>query len=348
MVRMPVVFVSHAFDDRGLVDKFVDIILKLGCGMPVEQIFYSSGEDTGVPSGRDLIHHVREQVSESVLVIAIITPTFQTRPVCVAELGAAWGRSDNLFPVAAPGMQRTDMEGVLRGMTVRYLNDSGALDELRDQIKKLTGIESSTATWGRHKGQWLREVDNLTGELSRPETVTPEELEQVRSDLDGAREALGAAEAEAHVLRERINEYQRAVTVEERKAALLPKDEKQRFDVLVEEAHAAMRGLDHQIVGDAMYFDRFRDGMPFPNAYEDQYRNEAAHTAQDAGFLKENSYGLLAPDEEVLAVAKAQAAVQDLHRFFSGTSQEFDAWFQQEYGAPPQLRRKAIWDQLLG
>ena len=94
---MPAVFVSHAFDDRGLVDRFVDTILKLGCGLPITEIFYSSGEDTGIPSGRDLIHHVREEVSDSSLVLAIITPTFQTRPICVAELGAGGAAATTYF-----------------------------------------------------------------------------------------------------------------------------------------------------------------------------------------------------------------------------------------------------------
>ena len=285
---MSVVFVSHAFDDRGLVDEFGDTVLKLGCGLRVEQIFYSSGEDTGVPSGRDLIYHVREQVGESVLVVAIITPTFQTRPVCVAELGAAWARSDNLFPLAAPGMPRTDMDGVLQGMTVRYLNDSAALDELRDRIEKLTGSKSATATWGRHKGQWLRDVDDLATKLDRPKTVTPEELQQVKNDRDAAQQALAEVEAEVKELKGRIQDYQAAVTAEGRKAALLPKDEKKRFDALVKEAHGAIRALD-PIVREAMYFERFQEGMPWPNAYDDRYRSDAVHKAVEAGTLIENS-----------------------------------------------------------
>jgi hypothetical protein len=112
-VLMPEVFVSHAAADGALVDPFVDTVLKLGCGLDEAKIFYSSGEDTGLPSGFDLLHHVREEAAEAGLVVAIISPMFETRPVCVAELGAAWSRTGNLFPLAVPGMARTDMEGVL-------------------------------------------------------------------------------------------------------------------------------------------------------------------------------------------------------------------------------------------
>src|SRR4051794_22030429 len=101
---MPGVFVSHASADSVLVDEFVDTVLRLGCGLGPETLFYTSGADTGVPSGSDLLAHVRSRVSDATLVVAILTPTYQTRSVCVAELGAAWARTGNLFPLLAPNM----------------------------------------------------------------------------------------------------------------------------------------------------------------------------------------------------------------------------------------------------
>jgi hypothetical protein len=61
---MPGIFISHAAADKQSVDTFVDNIVRLGCGVPAESIFYSSGPDTGVPSGSDLNTYVREKVSD--------------------------------------------------------------------------------------------------------------------------------------------------------------------------------------------------------------------------------------------------------------------------------------------
>ncbi|MGO8869860.1 MAG: toll/interleukin-1 receptor domain-containing protein [Acidimicrobiales bacterium] len=154
---MPGVFISHAFADKSLVDEFVDTVVKLGCGLKSDQIFYSSGEDTGIPSGYDLLRHVRNEVGEAGLVIAIVSPAFQARPVCIAELGAAWSRVDNLFPLAVPGMDRTDMEGVLQGMVVRYLDDSAALAIARRTPRSCRG-SGGQATQGHHMGQVQSEV----------------------------------------------------------------------------------------------------------------------------------------------------------------------------------------------
>ena len=190
------VFVSHASADAELVDKFVDRLLRNGCNLGPDDLFYSSGEDTGVPSGEDLIATVRKEVSDATLVIAVITPTYQTRPICIAELGAAWGRAGHLMPLMLPGLPRSDLEGVLAGMTIKTLEDSGALDELHDRVRSVTGVDVRAATWNRHKQRWQRELPELLPGVPRLATITPAEVEQLRRDVNGARAALDELEAE--------------------------------------------------------------------------------------------------------------------------------------------------------
>ena len=57
-----------------------------------------------VPSGYDLNTYVREQSGSAGLVVALVTPSCQTPPFCIAELEAARSRSDYLFPLLAPGL----------------------------------------------------------------------------------------------------------------------------------------------------------------------------------------------------------------------------------------------------
>ena len=163
---MPGVFVSHAFQDKPFDDDFVDIVIRLGCSVDPRAIFYSSGEDTGVPSGHDLLGHVLVRVGDASLVVAIISPMFQTRPVCIAKPGAAWSRAGNLFPLAVPGIKRTDLEGVLEGMAVRYIDDAAALDELYDRVGHALGARSSAATWGSLQGE-------VAGERWKPREGAP-------------------------------------------------------------------------------------------------------------------------------------------------------------------------------
>lgn len=343
---MPRIFVSHAYSDRVLVDPFVDTVLRLGCGLSADDLFYSSGEDTGIKDGDNLLDQVRQRVSEAGLVIAMISPVFQTRPVCVAELGAAWSRAGHLFPLAVPEMERTDMEGVLSGMLVRYINDQAALDALHDRVSELRGERSATTTWGRYKARWLANVAAYADQLKSPDVFSSEDVARLEADLDGTRSALTESETENRDLRERLDKLAAATGEEERRQALLPTDEKERFDALVKLANEGLRKLD-PIVREAVYYDLCDGSMPWPNAYSDKDRNEEAHTAVHNGDLYENSDGQLSLDTDTTDVANAQIAVADLQEMLTNCSEEFDTWFRHANGNAPNLTRKRVWDAVI-
>ena len=54
------------------------------------------------------------------------------------------------------------------------------------------------------------------------------------------------------------------------------------------------------------------------------------------------------PDFDVTAVKEASDAIDALQTFFNNdSSEEFDAKFKQEHGAPPDLTRGIVWDSLI-
>ena len=158
MPLVPGVFVSHAASDKTFVDAFVDNLLLLGCEVPRQQVFYSSGAANGVPGGADLGAYVRNRVSDDVLVVALITPTFLSRPFCIAELGAAWGRADSLLPLLTPEVSRQELDGVLTGLLVRTVDDDRALDELHDRVGEAVGRLPKATTWTDGKRKWFGDL----------------------------------------------------------------------------------------------------------------------------------------------------------------------------------------------
>lgn len=343
---MPQIFVSHAAADAVLTDPFVDDVLRLGCGLDADQIFYTSGADTGIPSGLDLLHHVRERVAEAGLVIAVITPTFQSRPVCIAEMGAAWSRTGKLFPIAVPGMGRVDLEGVLSGVVVRYLDDSAALDELHKTVGDVVGEHSGAPTWGQYKAKWLASVAAYVAELTVPAIVRASDLDAARTELAGTRAALGASEKHRRELEGQLERVAQAATAEERREALLPQDEHKRFEALVSRASAALGELD-AIVKEAVFYYVAEGRMPWPDAFEDASRRDRAEESLREGDLAEDSEGFLVPDDEVGIVRAALEAVKELRDMLVGCSGQFDNWFREVHDAPPDLSRRRVWTQLL-
>jgi hypothetical protein len=188
------IFISHASADKDMVDTFVDDVLRLGCGITSESIFYSSGADTGVPSGADLNSYVRERVSEVGLVVAVITPAFRASPFCLAELGAAWSRVENLFPLLSPDIARDELDGVLGGLMVKTLDNSNALDELRDRIHKAIGVTATTTTWGTYKSKWLNSARALLPmESAQPGPAPPPKQSLLSKLISGSGSRNGSA-----------------------------------------------------------------------------------------------------------------------------------------------------------
>jgi TIR domain len=340
------VFISHASADKELVDEFVDTIIRLGCGLKSEEIFYSSGEDTGVPSGYDLLSYVRERVGDAGLVVAVISPTFQTRPVCVAELGAAWGVVGNLLPILVPGVARSDLEGVLVGLLAKYLDDGSVLDEVHDRVGEAVGYSSSAATWGRFRAKWLANVERLAKCVPTPRHVVPAELERVEHELVGTREALTDSESERAELEGQIEQLSKAKSADDVRQIRLPKDEIRRFEALRDRAAKTLRALD-DIVAECVWYQMTSGSMPWPNAFEDQYRAPQAQEALNNGYLDLDSDEQLVPNEEFPDVEAARKAVRELQKMLRGDhSERFVDWFREEYRGPMNLTKRAVWDAI--
>jgi hypothetical protein len=336
------IFVSHAGADKPLVDHFVDDVIRLGCGAQSNEIFYSSGEDTGVPSGDDLMAHVRQQVTNTSLVVAVISPNFQTRPVCIAELGAAWSRAGSLFPLLVPEMPRNALAGVLPSMLIRYINDSSALDELHDRLSEVVGFTTSAATWGRFREKWLASVDIYAAEIVTARVPTLRELEVAESNLQSARQALGDAQGEIAELHEQIEKLAKAKTAEGVRQIRLPKSELRRFEALRDDAHIALAALPG-IVQNALWFSIQRQGMPWPKDYSGT--DEVRKSIED-GFLVLTFDDRLEPNGEFGKVQRADTAVREVARFLDNVSVNFSDWFRAKYDMPPKLDNKAVWNAL--
>jgi hypothetical protein len=335
------IFISHASADKVLVDPFVESIIQLGCEVSKESIFYSSGEDTGVPSGSNLNEYVRSSMEKVDLVIAIISPTFQTRPFCIAELGAAWSRVGKLFPIATPGLQHADMQGVLGGLAVRYISDSSALDELHDLIRDLFNHNPGAKTWNRHKNRWLAGVDGYVQLLPKLRVITPADYDRALADLEGTRDALREADATIKAQEVKISRLATA-KAEEVAEILLPDDERERFEMLVKQAREELKKLPH-IVRDAMWYSINHREMPWPDS-----RSADFDDACDRGWLMEASSGEgVNPNDQFDEVRAVSETLQRLNRFLArGTSEAFDEWFRSEYHTPPDLTLKRVWDDI--
>jgi hypothetical protein len=348
---MTKVFVSHASADKEFVDEFVDNVLRIGLGLNGDNLFYSSERDTGIPSGADLMHSLRREVGESTLVIAVITPMYQTRPVCVVELGAAWGRATpkHFFPLLSPGLDRAELEGVIPSALTLRIDDSATLDELSDRIEEALGPQASKTQWGVGKQKWLTAVKRVGPLLSRPDIPTVEEHNALRKEVGELREALAYTSTEVEQWKQRfdqLSEVKDSVEVRRIRVGSKPRD---NFKNALSAAAEALGGFSEP-VRECIYQSLRGSSVAYPNRYSDPDAADAFDDAIERRLIVEEDENRYIPNSEKAKVARAVEGVETLRDAISAekAGPEFAEWFEAEYdGLEPDLRDRDCWEALL-
>jgi hypothetical protein len=338
------VFVSHASPDRVFVDEFVERVLRLGCELSTRQLFYSSGADTGIPSGSDLGSYLRSRLEDVGLVVAIITPTFQTRPYCLAELGAAWVRTGQLFPLLAPDMSQDDLDGVLKGAIVRSIDDPAALDELHDAVLKVTGVRVAAATWSNNKARWLERVSELATSIPSVSVGSVVQLEALKQESADKDAALAASESVLRKLRDKFEELARAKTIDEVNQATLPEDRIERLKMLLEAVWTETDKLELPVT-DVLWRQRRGVQSVWPSEDDDRYFARTMELVDD-GFLLSRD-GVLTVNRRFPVIRRMVDALDRLDEFLATAGEDFEEWFMQIFDLPPDLWAKRVWDTLL-
>lgn len=348
---MPKVFVSHASADKEFVDAFVDTILRIGLGLNGESIFYSSERDTGISSGKDAIATVRKQVGKATLVIAIITPTYQTRPICIAELGAAWGRSDTkrFFPLLAPGLERAQLDGVIPYALAGQIGDPATLDELSDRIETCMGPLASKTQWGVGKQKWLTRVATAAETLNDPDIPTVDGHRAVVQQLADVTKALEYTEQELDTWKAKFAELELSKDATEARRIRVGGDMQSRLEACVSVAQKALNAVPAP-VHEAIY-QSLRSGYAVaPSRFDDPDAADLFDDAIERKLLVEEDDGAYGPNTAKRRVSDAVDAVNELQTLVHpgrGADEAFIEWFLDEYDTEPDLADRDCWEALL-
>lgn len=347
---MDKVFVSHASADKKFVDLFVDNVLYRGLGLQSSEIFYSSERDTGVPTGAELMSYVRQEVSETTLVIAIITPMYQSRPVCVAEFGAAWGRAtpNFVFPLLAPGMKRLELEGVLRSMVTLSIDDEAALDELSDRIEQNWDRNVTKTQWGVGRRKWVTAL-RAAPKLEIPVVPTAEEHQKLLAERDELKATLDEVADELEEWKGKYEKLEKTKDAKASQAIRVGRTVKARFDHAVATATKALRGLPPPVL-EAIYQSLRSNGATRPSTFENPDGVKEFNDAIERNFITERyGDGIFYPNHDKRLVGDAVKAVEVLQDVFkSEAGTDFTDWFEEEHpNLSADLSDRDCWEYLL-
>jgi len=148
------IFVSHAHDDKELVDAFVDLLV-VGAGVRRDDIFCTSLEKMGVPPGENFVQFIKSQIQSPRIVLMVITRNYLQSRFCLCEMGACWALSHKGIPLLVDPIGFEDLDGVITATQAVKLSDSLAMSELKDFIAEQLGLSVNTPIWERKRDAFI-------------------------------------------------------------------------------------------------------------------------------------------------------------------------------------------------
>lgn len=190
------IFISHAVKDKLLADALVDL-LQLGTNVNSDNVFCSSLEGLGIPSGANFVSHIKQEIQTPKVVIALISPNYLASQFCLCELGATWAMSHQMFPLLVPPLSYADVQGVMTGVQLTRVDYKDGLNQFRDQLQAALGIKGTpTARWEKKRDQFLIDLMAILAGLPKPQVVSAAEHDKVKRDYDDARVEIDGLETQ--------------------------------------------------------------------------------------------------------------------------------------------------------
>ncbi|MBG9467716.1 hypothetical protein ABE55_14375 [Bacillus thuringiensis] len=179
-------FISHATADHELVSEIVDF-MEVALKVDRKKIYCTSGEGTKkIRTGTNFISDIKDNVRGTKLVIFILTPNYFKSNFCLAELGAAWAFSSNVYPIVIPPTPRellksTPLSEATQALTLKTYDD---LVEMADEFKDMGAAEYGSAKVLNNRAkrliQWIK--DNCSFDIE--ESVSKAEHSNVQEQLE--------------------------------------------------------------------------------------------------------------------------------------------------------------------
>lgn len=212
------VFISHAVKDSKIAEQLVEL-LEGGVGVPEEEIFCSSLDGYGIPTGKNFVTHIKGQIQKPEVVILLLTPSYFSSNFCLSELGASWAMSHDTFPILVPPLKYEDVKDVLLGTQLAKIEDDIKYNELRDcLLSKVECDKKSNTKWDTKRKSYLSSLKPLLKKISLPEIISTEEHAKLGGELEECQEELLKYEDETQKLKHHIKELESLKDAEQIKA----------------------------------------------------------------------------------------------------------------------------------
>ena len=194
------VFISHSSKDKELAEAIVELI-QHGIGLPENEIFCSSVEGYGIPSGEDFLLYIKEQMEAPKMVILLLTPSYWKSQFCLCEMGGAWFKSHRIFPITVSAVNNNDLQAVLLTTQAFQINNDLKYNDIRKLLFDELIFEKKTDTqWDIQRRKFLDKIAKLCKNLAIPEEISIEQFLSLQSQFEESQAELNKYQQENQTL----------------------------------------------------------------------------------------------------------------------------------------------------
>ena len=158
----PMVFISHAGNDKEIIGLFIDWILKNCIGLKDENIICTSFEKNTTKIGSDIPQYIKEKIACSSVVIAAVSQSYKASEVCMNEVGASWALDKEPLQIVLPDADFEDLGWLLETRKAAKLADNASLSLFVETLcEKLSLSKPSLATWTDSSSKFYEALKNV-------------------------------------------------------------------------------------------------------------------------------------------------------------------------------------------
>lgn len=184
--RIEKIFISHATKDGDYIKLFVELLNKLGIKDKCS-IFCSSIDDYGIPNGKNIYEHIKEEFDNNVFVLFFLSNNYYRSAACLNEMGATWIKSNKSQSILLPNFEFGDMRGAIDTNSISFkINDVARLNHFKDE---LTGIFNLTVPgsnyWEIARNKFIEDLQVLIErDKKKPIEMTIEKVKKAGDKIE--------------------------------------------------------------------------------------------------------------------------------------------------------------------
>lgn len=335
------IFLSHSSQDEKLVDALSDL-LTTGCGVSADQIIITTLPGQGIPAGcSNYIAWLQGRLSDSALVIMLLSPNYFESKFCLCEMGASWGLNKPFFALVVPPLTKSTVKAVMAVSQNLNIADESCLDELRDKVQDSLGLKLGTAKWSVKRDAFLKMLPRILRKLPLPDKVDRSVLLAAESKYAESQEYILDKEEKITDLKSQITDLEKCkdrsqVKTVRKKYSLL----EDQFEDLCKSAGKALRNIE-TATSDLLFSERGGQGEPVTDSDWFESANRATAKQEidyDEGYTVRTEHP---------RVKKAETALDELQRFIDNLPDEsLQRDFEEEHEFYMSLHNKEFWDYI--